>query len=297
MGTARSIILPRRSVPTGQTAPIRQSIQWARAEGRDARFWQIAALSTLLAWNISQLSLGASLLPSVVVIACSLVAQGVGSRLVGLRSIDPRSPLITGLSLSLLLRGDTLWVMTLAACVAIASKFVIRFRDKHLFNPAAFAIVALIASGHGWVTPGQWGQSTFIASAIVFLAILVLTRVARLDVALAFLAAHAALLLARAVWLGDPIAIPLHQLQNGALLLFAFFMITDPRTTPDSRPARIVFAVVIAVLAHWLAFDQQFRPALYVALLAASVLVPLLDRLLPAGRFVWRPHMEKTACA
>ena len=41
------------------------------------------------------------------------------------------------------------------------------------------------------------------------------------------------LLLARAFWLGDPLAIPLHQMQSGSLLIFAFFMISDPRTTPD----------------------------------------------------------------
>lgn len=297
MATGHSIILARRIGLPAMSVRLHRTVQRMCAEARDARFWQIAALSALLAWNISQLSLGASVLPSVVAITCSLAAQALATRLAGLRSIDLRSPLITGLSLSLLLRGDALWVLALAACVAIASKFAIRVRGKHLFNPAAFAIVALIVTGHAWVTPGQWGQSTFIVSAIVFLAILVLTRAARLDVALAFLAAHATLLFVRAAWLGDPLTIPLHQLQNGALLLFAFFMITDPRSTPDSRPARLVFAVVVAALAHWLVFDQQLRPALYVALLAASLLVPLLDRLWPAPRFVWRPRREKTACA
>ena len=99
------------------------------------------------------------------------------------------------------------------------------------------------------------------------------------------------MLFARAAWLGDPAAIPLHQLQNGSLLLFAFFMITDPRTTPDARPARVLFALGLAACAYWLLFVEQMRPGLYVALACMSVLVPVLDRLFPARRFVWhRPE-------
>ena len=60
---------------------------------------------------------------------------------------------------------------------------------------------------------------------------------------LAFLAFYAGAPLGRALWLGEPLAIPLHRLESGALLLFTFFMISDPKTTPDSRAGRILFAV------------------------------------------------------
>ncbi|MBV8564792.1 MAG: RnfABCDGE type electron transport complex subunit D [Methylobacteriaceae bacterium] len=267
-------------------------VEALRQECRDARMWQIAALSGLLAWNIAELSLGASLVPSLVSVGGALFAQIVASRLAGLPRIDLRSALITGLSLSLLLRGDALWVQALAAALAIGSKFVIRVRGKHVFNPATFAIFVLLFTGHAWVTPGQWGQSAFIVSAIAFLGILVLTRATRLDLALSFLVAYVGLLFLRAAWLGDPVAIPLHQAQNGALLLFACFMITDPRSTPDARIARILFALAVAVTAHWLLFFQQMPSALYASLMAASLAVPILDRLFPASRFVWRRPME-----
>jgi Na+-transporting NADH:ubiquinone oxidoreductase subunit NqrB len=250
-------------------------------ELQDARLWQIAALTSLLSWNLTMLSLGASLLPSLVALASALATQAAASRLTGQR-LDLRSPWITGLSLALLIRGDSLWVPALAAAIGIGGKFIFRIRGKHLWNPAALGIFVLLQTGHAWVSPGQWGTSSFIAA-------LVLSRAARLDTALAFLGTHLALLLARAAWLGDPPAIPLHQVQNGALLLFAFFMITDPRTTPDARPARILFAAVVAGLAHWLIFFEQMRPGLYVALIALAPLVPLLDRLFPATGFVWRP--------
>ena len=72
-------------------------------------------------------------------------------------------------------------------------------------------------------------------------------------------------------------------------MIFAFFMISDPRTTPDSRLGRFLFAVSVAALAHYLAFFMQMRPALYVALIALSPLTLLIDRILPAERFAWTP--------
>ena len=84
-------------------------------------------------------------------------------------------------------------------------------------------------------------------------------------------------------------------MQSGSLLIFAFFMITDPRTTPAARTGRFVFALAVALLAHWLAFGWQMRPALYVALIALSPFTLLLDRLFPAGRFAWRDPAQQGA--
>ena len=129
-------------------------------------------------------------------------------------------------------------------------------------------------------------------SLVAFFAILVLGAAQRSDIALFFLGAHAALLFARAHWLGDPLAIPLHQLQSGSLLIFAFFMISDPKTTPASRLARFFFALAVAALAHYLAFIMQIRPALYIALIALSPVTPLLNRFLPAKKFEWIPASQ-----
>ena len=264
-------------------------------ELRDARTWQIAALGTLLCWNIATIDLGASLVPSLVAIISALLTQAVATALGAAKKLDLRSPLITGCSLALLVRGDALWVPALAAVLGIGAKFVFRIRGKHIWNPAAFGIFVLLQTGHAWVSPGQWGSGPFIVTLIVFAGILVLSKATRLDTALAFLGTHLGLLLLRAQWLGDPLVIPLHQVQNGALLLYAFFMITDPRTTPDNRWARIFFAVAVAATAHWLLFFQQLRPALYVALVGLAPLVPLLDRLFPAKAFAWRPNQENAA--
>jgi enediyne biosynthesis protein E5 len=259
-----------------------------RAWWSDARHFQVAALSILLAINFVWIDFGAKPLHSALAAAAALATQVLCTRIWRLPALDLRSPLITGLSLSLLLRADEPWIHAAAAAIAIASKFVLRIDGKHIWNPAGFAIVALLlTSGGVWISPGQWGDTVWFASLAAFLAILVLHASQRSDIALFFLGSHAALLLARALWLGDPLAVPLHQMEGGSLLIFAFFMISDPRTTPDSRLGRFLFAFGVALLAHYLAFFMQMRPALYVALFTLSPLTLLLDRLVPANRFEW----------
>jgi Na+-transporting NADH:ubiquinone oxidoreductase subunit NqrB len=254
----------------------------------DARHYQIAALSTLLIFNLGWLDFGARPLNSALAIGSALATQALCSRLFGPPGIDLRSPLITGLSLSLLLRADEPWLHAVAAFIAIGSKFVFRIDGKHIWNPAGFAIVVLLfTSNDVWISPGQWGSAVWFVALLSFLAILVLHAVRRSDMAIFFLGSHAALLFARSFWLGDPLAIPIHQLQSGSLLIFAFFMISDPRTSPDSRLGRFIFAASVALSAHYMAFFMQMRPALYIALIALSPLILLIDKILPAERFAW----------
>jgi Na+-transporting NADH:ubiquinone oxidoreductase subunit NqrB len=253
----------------------------------DARYFQIAALAALLLINFSLIDFGARPLPSAIAIAASLLTQLICARLSG-TPIDLRSPMITGLSLSLLLRADALWLYAAAAIIGIGSKFLLRTDGKHIFNPAGFAIVVLLLTSHGvWISPGQWGTEIWFATLTAFFAILVLSAARRVDIAIFFFASHAVLLLARALWLGDPLAIPLHQLQSGSLLIFTFFMISDPRTSPDSMLGRLLFAFAVAFSAHYMAFFMQMRPALYFALILLSPATLLIDRLIPAQRFSW----------
>ena len=136
---------------------------------------------------------------------------------------------------------------------------MIRVRGKHVFNPTNFAIVALLLTGQAWVSPGQWGSAAFFGFLLACLGGLVVNRAARSDVTLAFLAGlRGPRVRAAPLWLGEPMAIPIHRLQNGALLIFAFFMISDPRTTPDRRAGRVLFALLVALGAAYVQF-RLFR--------------------------------------
>jgi Na+-transporting NADH:ubiquinone oxidoreductase subunit NqrB len=254
----------------------------------DARYFQIAALGSLLVINVSLIDFGARPVPSAIAIGSSLITQYVCSRIAGLPKLDLRSPLITGLSLSLLLRADAPWLYAVAAVIAVGSKFLLRTDGKQIWNPAGLAIVVLLlTSNEVWISPGQWGADVWFATLTGFLAILVLGAARRADIAIFFFTSHAALLLARAWWLGDPLAIPMHQLQSGSLLIFTFFMISDPRTTPDSMLGRFMFALAVALLAHYMTFFMHMRSALYFALIAVSPATLLIDKLIPAKRFTW----------
>jgi enediyne biosynthesis protein E5 len=254
----------------------------------DPRHFQIAALGGLLAYGVLGLEFDVRWDVALVGVVTALAVQALGTRWAGLAKFDARSPLISSLSLALLLRTDSLGLAAIAAVIAIGSKFLLRSRDKHLFNPTNLALVTLLlTTDRVWVSPGQWGHWAFFGFLIAALGTLVVQRATRADVTLAFLGAYAGLLLARALYLGDPLAIPLHQLKSGALLLFAFFMISDPKTTPDSRAGRIVFAVAVAVLGAWMQFRLWEPNGLLFALAALSPLVAVLDRLMPGLRFRW----------
>ena len=263
---------------------------------RDPRYAQITVLTALAGWGLWVLDFEVRGALAVAVVGTALAVQWLGNRARG-ESFDPRSALISGLSLVLLLRTDSLWIGAAAAGLAIASKFLVRVRGKHVFNPTNGAlVVTLLVSESAWVSSGQWGSGPIAAAAFVSAAGWVL-RSARGDVAVAFLASWCALLVGRALWLGDPLAIPLHQLTSGALLLFAGFMISDPRTLPDARAGRIAFAIAVAVLGYLGRFQFHEPNALLFALAACAPAVPLIDRFLPGLRFTWHPAPKEASHA
>ena len=254
---------------------------------RDPRFYQIASLSTLLLYGLLVLHFDISIWQIVITISTAQLMQYAGTRYVHLPCFAPKSALISSLSLCLLLRTNDCAVAALAAGITIGSKFVIRWKDKHIFNPTNLALVVVLASGLGWISPGQWGQVAWFGFLIACLGSLVVTRAARADVTLAFLTFYVGLLFARALWLGDPLTIPLHQIESGALLIFSFFMISDPKTTPDSKTGRIVFALIVALTALYIQFHFFTPNGPLWGLIACSPLVPLLDRLFPGVRYDW----------
>jgi Na+-transporting NADH:ubiquinone oxidoreductase subunit NqrB len=269
--------------PTRPAAPAA-----ARHNRLDPRLYQIAALSALLAYGLLRLDLEVRPGQAALILATVLAAQYACTRWWRLPAYDPRSALISGLSLCLLLRTNVLALAMAAGALAVASKFVFRVRGKHVFNPTNFALAVLLLIDAIWVSPGQWGSAAFFGFLLVCLGGLVVNRAARSDVTAAFLLAYAAVVIGRSLWLGDPLAIPLHQLQNGALLIFAFFMISDPRTTPDTRAGRIAFAILVAFGAAYVQFGLFRTNGLLGSLFALSPLVPVLDRVVPGTRHDWR---------
>ena len=254
----------------------------------DARHAQIAVLSALILLGLTVFDFQMAWWHGFAVLCGAMGAQALGSVLIGL-PLDWRSPAITAASLTLLLRTDALALSLAAGALAIGSKFLIRARGKHIFNPANFAIVVLALSLPGaWISPGQWGAAAWFAVVMAAAGLAVTGKAKRWDVSVAYLATFAAILFGRALWYGEPMAIPLHQLQSGALLLFAFFMISDPMTTPNARPARLIHAALTAALGAFIVFEFYRSDGVILALIVTAPLVVVLDRLFPDSRHEWR---------
>jgi Na+-translocating ferredoxin:NAD+ oxidoreductase RnfD subunit len=263
---------------------------------KDPRLYQIAVLGLLVSYGVFVLDFGIHWYNALAIAATALSVQFVGTRLATLPSFDPRSPMISALSLILLLRTDDVLLAMTAAAIAISSKFLVRFNGKHMFNPANVAIVSMmLVSDQVWISTGQWGNAAIGAFALACLGFIVLTRAKRAETTITFLLAYATLLVGRALWLGDPLQIPLHHLQNGALLIFAFFMISDPRTTPNTAAGRIIYAMIVASIAFVIQFVFYQPNGPILALIMSAPVVPLIDFLKRGRNYEWTaPRINKS---
>ena len=164
------------------------------------------------------------------------------------------SVLISAMSLCLLLKTNYWYISLLATLLTVAGKYIFRFEGKHIFNPSAFGIAAvLLFTDNAWLSPGQWGSNAVVFFLVATLGTIVITRVQRLDISLAFLLTYIGLLYWRQVlFLQWPMDFFIHSVSTGSLLLFTFFMISDPKTAPNHPVARILWAALIAVAAFYL---------------------------------------------
>ena len=199
-----------------------------------------------------------------------------------------RSALITALGLCLLLRGNSYQTMILAGFLAIASKFLFQFRSKHFFNPANFGIIsALILTNDAWISPGQWGTDWWYLLLFAGLGGIVLKKVGRWDTSVTFFLTYASLEAIRNFWLGWSWDVWGHQLTSGSLLLFALFMLTDPRSIPNATIGRLFWAIAIALVTFILQDYFYLSSAIFWALFMVSPFTILCDYLWSAPRFIW----------
>src|SRR5688572_25887491 len=262
----------------------------------DPRYFQVIFQAIFLSYGILFLHWNADWRHYTISIGGCLLFQYMADSIKTRRFLRPTefdrwgfSVLISAMSLCLLLKTNDWYVSLLAAFLTVASKYVLRFNQKHIFNPSAFGIVAtLLFTSDAWLSPGQWGSNTVILFGAVTLGVIVVTRVQKLDVSLAFLLTYIGLLYWRQVYvLGWPMDHFIHSVSTGSLLLFTFFMISDPRTAPNHPVARIGWAVLIAVIAFYLsAFKWKYNTVIWV-LVAAAPLVPILDSIFKSKSFSW----------
>ncbi|MBK8532321.1 MAG: RnfABCDGE type electron transport complex subunit D [Flavobacteriales bacterium] len=266
---------------------------------QDPRHFQIVFLGGFLTYGVLALGWDSQWMRYATLFGTCVGIQTIFIRWKGIPWSSLKSAVITALGMCLLLQAGSIWTLVFGATVAIAGKFLLRWKGRHIFNPGNLGIAAAVAlTGDAWVSPGQWGSGAMLVFLVVASGSIMVLRVGRIDTSVAFLGTFAALVYIRTVWyLGWGADVWWHQLTNGSLLLFTFFMITDPMTTPRSGKARWLWGMGIAVLAFAFSWHFWIHAAPIWALLLGCALNPLIDHLMHGEPFHWVrpvPHSQRT---
>ena len=171
------------------------------------------------------------------------------------------SAYISGISLTLLIKpqGGALWPFALGGFLAIASKYVLRYKENHLWNPTNFAIVALLLAAPDKVSvlSHQFGNDVSTNLVIWIFGLIIVARVGVLHITLAYVASFLILNGARALTLGQPVLPEIAPITGPMYQLFVFFMITDPRTVVKGRRKQITVAIIIAIIETLIRFASD----------------------------------------
>jgi Na+-translocating ferredoxin:NAD+ oxidoreductase RnfD subunit len=225
---------------------------WERASRIDPRYL-IAFLITLVlvAAQLRYHMLGSYDRLALALAVC-LATEAVLSWLDRGKVVNLLSAYISGISLTLLVKpqGGALWPFVLGGFLAISSKYVLRYRGNHLWNPTNFAVAALLllAPDRVSVLSHQFGNDLTTNLVIWIFGLVIAARVGVLHITLAYVASFLLLNTARALALGQPVMPEVAPITGPMYQLFIFFMITDPRTVVRGKRRQISVVVVIAVM-------------------------------------------------
>ncbi|MFC0416244.1 RnfABCDGE type electron transport complex subunit D [Cytobacillus solani] len=186
----------------------------------------------------------------IVSVATTVLTEIIIVKMVYKKFTFPLSAFITGLGISLLLSSHVLAVYALTSFIAILLKFTIRFKGGHVFNPnnLAMVLVLFLIPSYAVSTPKQWTNGFTIMALVLLLGVIACYMANRLDIVSSFLVGFVAFALIRHFVFGAPLFAALGPLLGASLQLFAFFMITDPKSTPTTRKARIFFGISVAFI-------------------------------------------------
>lgn len=191
--------------------------------------------------------------------------------------ILPASGLITGMSLGLLVEAIPLWPFIVAPFLAIGAKAFIQFKGHHLFNPSNFGLTVLLILAPATVTTlaAQWSGSMLIVTLVLIVGGFTSFRVSRWDLVASFITGFCVMAFIEQVFSNRGYAFVYGPMLGASFQIFAFSMLTDPKTTPDTRRMRIVFGLAVAVLDGILRL-MNIQNSPFIALLCISASVPLL---------------------
>jgi len=186
----------------------------------------------------------------------------------------PLSGFISGLGLAILFTAPgNAWLMLFVSWMTITGKHLVSFRGQHFFNPTNLALVAILvgSGGQAAVAPAyQWGGKWGVSVLVIVLGLIIMRRVKKLPLVLSFWAVYCLGALVRAQMTHMPWQITLWAtVSGGAFMLFSFFMITDPKTSPSTTKGMIQFGAGLGLVDFWFQLNTAVF-SLFYALFAVT---------------------------
>lgn len=187
--------------------------------------------------------------PTFVAIAATILAELVLGRFFWGKWPHLASAYISGISAGILIKSSALWPFVLCGLISIASKYVLRIGDRHIWNPTNFGVtmMLLLAPAHVASLSVQAGNNGLAVVAIWILGGMIMYRLGRFHIPAAFVAAFIPLAFLRSYVTGHPWQTELAPITSPMFQLYIFFMITDPKTTTHGWRSQVVVAVLVAV--------------------------------------------------
>jgi Na+-translocating ferredoxin:NAD+ oxidoreductase RnfD subunit len=211
-------------------------------------------------------------------IGSAMLVETLLSKYVTGKYVNLASSYITGISVGILLRSPEYWPYFVCSAIAITSKYVIRWRGRHLWNPSNLGIVAMLLLAPEFVSTlsVQWGNTFWPMMVVWVIGALIVYRVDRIHITGVYVLSFIALSYLRSAITGHPFLAEVAPITGPMYQLFIFFMITDPKTTVRSRSGQCLVVFLIAVAEMILRLYENIH-APYYALAIVGTAANLVD--------------------
>lgn len=187
----------------------------------------------------------------------------------------PASSYISGISVGILLRSPAYWPYALCSLISITSKYVLRVKDRHIWNPSNFGISAMLLLAPATVASLsiQWGNNLLPLVVIWILGCVIVWRVKRLHITATYVVSFLLFSLLRSQITHDPWLSEVSPITGPMYQLFIFFMITDPKTTVRSKRGQCIVAFLVAAVEMVLRLFQSVYAPFYALFLVGPTAV------------------------
>ncbi len=209
----------------------------------------------------------------ILAIVASIITDLVLGRLFYGKWKNLASAYISGISVSILIRSMFFWPYILTAMISITSKYVLRYKGKHIWNPSNFGISWMLFTAPFSVAglSIQWGNNIWPMLVIWILGTVIVYRAKRFHVTFTYVISFIFFAFIRSYLTGDAFLAEVAPLTGPMYQLFIFFMITDPPTGVRSKKGQILVAFLIALVEFILRMNQFIYAPFYALFLVGPV--------------------------